>query len=97
MRNEMLENEIGAAGPMASFLLECLAFNVPNDLLTMSSYANAVRFAIAYLYEHTVSFDKCSEWGEVNELKYLFRSSQPWTYQQANAFLVAAWNYAGFA
>ena len=34
--------------------------------------------------------------GEVNELKYLFRSGQPWTRQQAYGFVAAAWNYIGF-
>jgi hypothetical protein len=38
----------------------------------------------------------CTEWGEINELKYLFRISQPWTMEQAHAFVSAAWDYLGF-
>ena len=30
-----------------------------------------------------------------SERKYLFRSGQPWTREQANAFVVAAWQYLG--
>ena len=37
----------------------------------------------------------CNESREVNELKYLFRSSQPWTREHANAFILAAWHYIG--
>jgi hypothetical protein len=97
LRNEMVENGIDAAKPMASFLLECMAFNVPNNLLMTANYKDAVKDSLADLYQNTATLDKCLEWGEVNELKYLFRNSQPWTCQQVNAFTVAAWNFAGFA
>jgi hypothetical protein len=98
LRNQMDQAGIEAAKPMASFLLECLAFNVPNlTLFTNDSYVVMVREALIYLYEQTTTLEKCSEWGEVSELKWLFRGPQPWTYQQANVFIVAAWNFVGFA
>jgi hypothetical protein len=80
---------------MASFLLECLAFNVPNHILMEYNYVDAVKGAVVFLYNATAAYDNCSEWGEVNELKYLFRGVQPWTGQQVNAFTVAAWNHVG--
>jgi len=43
-----------------------------------------------------MQYDKCSEWGEVSELKYLFRSPQKWTREQAHKFIDAAWDYIGF-
>lgn len=45
---------------------------------------------------HTRLPNSCAEWGEVNELKHLFRPSQPWTRTAVNAFVVAAWNRVGF-
>jgi hypothetical protein len=33
---------------------------------------------------------------EAHRLKYLFRSSQAWTRQQANDFLLAVWRYVGY-
>ena len=60
------------------------------------TYTADVRFAIAHLWNNTRTDDACKEWGEINEQKYLFRSSQPWTRDQVNAFLRAAWNYIGF-
>jgi hypothetical protein len=55
-----------------------------------------MRYALAHLWNQTRTTDACCEWGEINELKYLFRGGQPWTLEQAHSFLDAAWNYIGF-
>ena len=94
--NEMSDNGITAAMIVPSFLVECLVWNVPNSDLLLGSYRQIVRSAIAHIYNNTLSVDQCSEWGEVSELKYLFRTSQPWTRQQANDFADSAWNYIGY-
>ncbi len=60
------------------------------------TYADILRHVIADTWNRTRKDEDCSEWGEVNELKYLFRTSQPWTRQQANDFLQAAWDYIGY-
>lgn len=54
-----------------------------------------VREALAYLFNNTMKEEGCKEWGEVNELKYLFRSSQRGSMKQAHSFLSAAWDYLG--
>jgi hypothetical protein len=87
---------IAAASPIPSFLIECLIWNVPNDHFGHDSYTGEVRAALAFLFNNTMKFDDYKEWGEVNELKYLFRTVQPWTVEQAHAFLSAAWDYIGF-
>jgi len=81
-------------GDIPGFLNECLVWNVPDDKFQNGMYIADVAAAIVFLYEHTNADAPCWEWGEVNELKYLFRPSQKWTRVQANDFLVAAWNYA---
>lgn len=96
LRNEMAGAGIAAADPMASYLIECLMWNVPNENFGHDTYSADVRDALIYLYNATKTADGCSEWGEVNELKYLFRTTQPWTHEQVNAFIVAAWQYVGF-
>ena len=97
LRNEMAENGIDAAKPMASFLLECLAFNVPAPFLMIDNYTNAVAASLVEVYQNTETVDKCADWREVNELKYLFRGPQTWSCQQVNAFTAAAWQYFGGA
>lgn len=95
LSNEMTEARV-SAGDIPGFLIECLVWNVPNDHFEHSTYTADVRSALLFLYENTKADDPCREWGEVSELKYLFRSSQKWTRDQANAFTVTAWNYVGF-
>ena len=93
---KMQDDGIGAAKDIGSFLIECLIWNTPNSCCTSDQYTENVRQALAHLIVNTTSEDQCSEWGEVNELKYLFRNGQPWTRSQAQDFLCAAWNYIGF-
>ena len=93
LRNEMADQGITAATPIPSFLIECLIWNVPNDQFAYQTYKQTVRNCLAFLFNNTMSEEKCTDWGEVSELKYLFRGSQPWTWQQAHAFIDASWNY----
>ena len=55
-----------------------------------------VRAVLAYLFNNTINDADCKEWGEVSGLKYLFRTSQPWTRNSAHQFLNDAWDYIGF-
>ncbi len=95
MSNEMTEEGI-KNGSIPGFLIECLVWNVPNNRFQNYSYTADAKASIVFLYEQTKTEKPCHEWGEVSELKYLFRSAQKWTREQANAFTVAAWNYAGW-
>lgn len=96
LSNEMSNNGIDVAKQTPSFLIECLVWNAPNDHFGYSSYKSTIRAVLAYLFNNTIDDVKCSEWGEVSELKYLFRSSQPWTRLQAHNFISAAWDYVGY-
>jgi hypothetical protein len=78
-----------------SYLIECVVWNAKNSDFGCTTYKEDLRQTIMDLYTNTKSGDTCNEWGEVNEMKYLFRTSQSWTLPQANAFLVAVWNYLG--
>ena len=93
--NEMTDNEISAAQPIPGFLNECLVWNVPDSNIGNNSYVSDVRNCLAHLFNNTMSDEKCSGWGEVSELKYLFRGLQKWTRQQAHSFISAAWDYVG--
>lgn len=96
LRNEMAEQGITAADPIPSYLIECLVWNVPNALLGQATNVANVRNALAHLWNNTRDDAQCKEWGEINELKYLFWAGQPWSGQQVNTFLQAAWDYVGF-
>ena len=95
LRNHMEEESVASAKVIPSFLIECLAWNVPDEGFGHDTYTADVRYAIAHLWNETRTMDTCGEWGEVNELKYLFRG-QSWTHGQVNTFLQAAWDRIGF-
>ena len=88
--------KIGAANDIASFLIESLVWNVPDSYFGADTYTDMIKNVLAHTASDTSEQSRCHEWGEVNELKYLFRAGQPWTRDQANSFLIAAWTYLGF-
>lgn len=96
LRYQMEDDGIAAAKPIASFLIECLVWNTPSDQFGHDLVSDDVRAVLIHTFNGTRDDEKCRNWLEVNELKYLFRPSQPWTRQQANDFLKPAWNYVGF-
>ena len=96
LRNEMADEGYAAADPIPSYLIECLVWNVPNEAFGHSALKADVRWALAHLWNETRTHETCNEWGEINELKYLFWSGQPWTREQVKTFLQAAWDYIGF-
>jgi hypothetical protein len=96
LRYKMNDEKIAAAAPIPSFLIECLVWNAKPSAFGHATYTEDVREVLANLFNNTLTFDRCKEWGEINELKYLFRSGQPWTLVQAHAFLSAAWDYLEF-
>ncbi len=96
LRNHMADNGIAAAKPIPSYLIECLIWNVPNSGFGHSTYTADVRAALRHTFNETIKQETCNDWGEVNELKYLFRGGRAWTRAQAHAFISAAWDYVGF-
>jgi hypothetical protein len=84
-----------AAKEAPSYLIECLVYNVPN--LGDGTPREMVRNAISYCYHATKTDDTCKEFEEVNGLKWLLRGGQPWTREQANSFLLHAWQYGEFS
>lgn len=96
LSNEMALKGIKSAKDAPSFLVECLVFNASNSCFEYSAYKSIVRAVLAQLFNNTIKDDTCSEWGEVSELKYLFKGSQPWTRSSAHQFLSDAWDYIGF-
>ena len=96
LRYQMEDDGVAAAKNIPSFLVECLVWNVPNSGFFHTTYKQDLRNALAHTFNGTIKEDTCKEWGEINELKYLFRPSQKWSRQGAHAFLSAAWDYVGF-
>jgi hypothetical protein len=90
--NEMAELKIQAAGPIPSFLIECLAYRVEDDyfLVETDDHFNRIR-RIVYRLEHLMGNPSwAAQAKEINDIKGLFGSWQRWTPAQVMAFLFAA-------
>jgi hypothetical protein len=97
LRNRMSDEGDAAAVPIPSYLLECLVWNVPNEGFMHSSYEADVRYILTFLFSQLSDDSTCSEWGEVNKLKYLFRASQPWKRSEAHDFVRSAMKRLGMS
>jgi len=103
LRYDMIEEGDIVAESIPSYLIECLIWNVPDATLQTGTFLTQyftlkeiVRNSIIFLWNATKDETACNEWGEVNELKYLFRPGQPWTRTNVHKFLFNAWNHIGF-
>ena len=64
--------ELNEAGYIPSFLIECLAWNIPNSVFMHNyTYIDILRDALLHIYRHTKNTHMCDEWGKVSELLYL--------------------------
>lgn len=97
VRNKMADDNHSTAPPMASFLLESLVWNVPDDFFVPESYVSTLRGILGFLYSATFDLPKCQNWKEINGIKLLFSNEQPWICAQVSAFVRDASNYLGFS
>jgi len=82
---------------ITSFLLECLAYNVPTTTYKKNPYNciwnDILKDAIFYLYDSTKEDSTIyNEWGEVSELLYLMRGHK-WDRQDVHNYMYWMWNY----
>ncbi len=96
LRNEMQSAQVREANNIASFLIESLIWNVPDSYFVGDNLYDVVSNVLLHAWYCSYAEDRCSEWVEVNNIKYLFRPSQPWTRDQAATFLWSARQYVGF-
>ena len=95
LRNEMADAGNVLAQEVPGYLLECLAWNVPNYCFSFATWVDRVQSVLRHLWQNTREAALCKEWCEVDAIKYLFHVSQPWTRQQGHSFINAAWDYVG--
>ena len=97
LENEMVEE--GLLEEVPSFLIESATWNTSSSaFLNPDNWMGRVREVLAQIFNGTLSNEcvQSDDWLEANGIKYLFHSSQPWTYQQAHSFAHEAWEYVGF-
>ena len=96
VRYKMIEDGIPVSDNITSFLLECLVWNVPNNIFNdYSTWTERLKESIRHIYIATKEESDCKEWGEVSDCLYLF-VGRKWTRQDVNAYMLQMWNYLEF-
>lgn len=95
LRVELEDAGKAVAAEVPGYLVECLVWNAPNWCFEQPSWEDRVQSVLRFLWQQTAESTLCDKWCEVDGIKYLFRPSQPWTREQAHAFINAAWDYVG--
>jgi hypothetical protein len=96
LQKELLDQKLLKV-ELASFLVECLVYNVPDNLFGHGHYLDDMKGVLGTVYLATAEESKCDEWLEVNRLKYLLRAGQPWTFDQVHQLSLSAWRYMGLS
>ena len=93
IRYELEDAGSSSAKAIPGYLLECMTWNAPNETFAGATWSARVQAVLLYLWNNTKDDEACKTWLEVDGIKYLFHSSQPWTRAAANAFILQAWSY----
>lgn len=92
IRNDMVASGVTDGEKISSFLVECLVWNVPDNIITnYQTWDETVKQSIVYLYD-AIKNDEHTKWGEVSERLYLF-VRRKWTAEDVADFLYDMWNY----
>ena len=95
LRVELEDKGNIAAKSIPGYLLECLCWNAPNYCYSHHNLEDRVQSILRFIWQNTKESSQCNEWLEVDNIKYLFHSSQSWTQVQAHSFVNTAWDYVG--
>ena len=93
----MIDDGITVNKNITSFLLECLVWNVPNNIMNdYTTWTDRLKHSIIHIYQQTKEDDTCKEWGEVSELIYLFYNGRKWSIADVNQYMIQLWSYLEF-
>ena len=94
MTDERVHREV------ASFFIESLVYNCPDNLFLGSSWVKKIEQVIVHIFENTKgNVEPADPYRllEANGIKYLFHQAQSWNRQDAQDFVLAAWKYLGYS
>lgn len=93
LRDELVESEIIKKGEVPSFLVECLVYGVEDIsfLVETDDRYDRLQRIVRRIHEQLNDASWSSAAAEINGIKPLFGSRQPWTFDGAMRFTAAAW------
>lgn len=94
LRYRMIEDGLTVSDSITSFLLECLVWNIPDNILIKDeTWNDKLKSSIVYIYENTETSSKCEKWTEVSNELFLFHGGRKWTNQDVRSYMQQLWNY----
>jgi hypothetical protein len=93
------ENTLAANGTikdLPSYFMECLGWNVPNNVLKRGNLDDGFRATLVNLWERLTDGSAAEEMEEPNGLKWLFKGTQKWSTDDAKSLMLKTWNYLGY-
>jgi hypothetical protein len=95
IKNNMVDDHKAKGDVITSFLVECLVYHVPDEIIYgIDTWTATVAEAIAYLYDE-IKNNRHEEWREVSDMLYLFHRRK-WTDWDVRQWLIDAYNYLGY-
>lgn len=94
------ENKLASDGTipeLASYLMECLVYNVANPTLSAGTRDQAFRATLVELWSGLEKKTVWEDWVEPSRLKYMFRGKKKWTVEEAQSLVLETWKYLGYA
>nr|WP_317198952.1 nucleotidyltransferase [uncultured Psychrobacter sp.] len=96
IRHQMIKEHQPVDNAISSFLIECLIWNLPNNIINIDCPTERLRQAIIYLYDATLNESKPKDWKEVSNILPLFDSTRKWNISKTNSFLIQMWRFLEF-
>ena len=96
IENDLADN--GTIAKLASYFIECLVYNVPSEEFAtfwLDPLTHNLRAVLAHIKDATRTPNGCADWTEVNGIKPLFGSGQPWEPQHARRLAAEAQRHFG--
>ena len=96
IRNEMCQENIIDGNRITSFLVECLVWNIPNNIImTYDTWEEIIKKSILFLW-NSFNDNTYSNWCEVSEHIYLFHNMRKWSAQDTQDFLIRMYAFLGY-
>ena len=96
IKNDMANAGITDDDIITSFLIECLVWNIPDEVICRcNTWNETICLAIYYLYNEMKS-QRYMDWKEISGMLLLFRDRK-WIGQDVMQWLLGAWHYMGCA
>lgn len=94
LRNELVENAYIDEELVSSFFIECLIYNISNNLFIPGEYVQTLKNVISKVYNDMDDSSIANKYVEVSGYKWLFGSENKRPPANGKEFMLKCWQYA---